>query len=252
MNSARKNALITGGASGIGRSICLRLARDGADVAIFDIDPAGAREVAQDCVAFGRKAFAFEVDVADRGRVDDAVARVHEELGPIHILVNNAGIAEYAPILRMTDGQWNRMMAVHLDGTFNCTRAVVEDMVDEGWGRIVAIASLAGLSGVVGLAHYYAAKEGVIGFTKALAQELGPKGITANAIAPGLIETPMLRHVIPNQELLRDFKATFVGRTAVRRAGTPEDIAAACAYVVSDEASYFTGQVLSPNGGIYS
>ena len=250
MNSPRKNALVTGGASGIGRSTCLRLARDGAEVAIFDIDLAAAREVAQQCAAFGHRAFAFEVDVADRRRVEDAVERVHQDLGPIHILVNSAGIAEYAPILRMTEAQWDRMIAVHLKGTFNCIKAVLEDMIEERWGRIVTLTARAGLSGVVGLAHYYAAKEGMIGFTKALAQELGPKGITVNAIAPGLIETPILRHAIPNQDLLQDFKATLVARTAVRRAGTPEDIAAACAYVVSDEASYFTGQVLSPNGGI--
>jgi 2-hydroxycyclohexanecarboxyl-CoA dehydrogenase len=250
--SSIKTALITGGGSGIGRGLCLRLAQDGIDVAIFDIDFAAARNVAQECGVLGRRAFAFELDVAERSRVNATMARVHQELGPVHILVNNAGIAEYAPILRMTEGQWDRMIAVHLKGTFNCTTAVVQDMIDANWGRIVNITARAGLSGVVGLAHYYSAKEGVIGFTKALAQELGPKGITVNAIAPGLIETPMLRQAIPNQELLRSFKATLVGRTAVRRAGTPEDIAAACAYVVSDEASYFTGQVISPNGGIFS
>jgi 2-hydroxycyclohexanecarboxyl-CoA dehydrogenase len=247
-----KNALVTGGASGIGRSICLRLASDGANVVIFDVDYAGAQEVANESRARGRKASAFKVDVADGNQVNSALLEVHRALGLIHILVNSAGVAEYVPIQRMDEGKWDRMIAVHLKGTFNCTKAVVKDMITAKWGRIVNIASLAGLTGVIGLTHYSAAKAGIIGFTKALALELGSKGITANAIAPGLVETSILKKAIPHEGFLSQFTAAVIERTPIRRAGTPEDIASACSYLVSDEASFVTGQVLSPNGGIYT
>jgi NAD(P)-dependent dehydrogenase (short-subunit alcohol dehydrogenase family) len=252
MNRDVKNALVTGGASGIGRGICLRLARDGVNVIILDIDHQGAREVAEECRALGRKSLAFDVDVAEGSQINSALAEVHRRIGAIHILVNSAGIAEYVPIARLDEQRWNRMIDVHLKGTFNCTKAVLKEMTAVRWGRIVNITSLAGLTGVVGMTHYSAAKAGIIGFTKALAQELGPKGITVNAIAPGLVETAILRKSIPNEGRLEDFRSAVVGRTPVGRAGTPQDIASACAYLVSEEASFLTGQVLSPNGGLYT
>jgi len=245
MSLGGRSAVVTGGASGIGRSICLRLARDGADVAIFDVDAAGARAVAREAAALGRRTLAVEVDVASAASVEAGVARVHAELGPVHILVNDAGIAEFVPLLQMTEAQWDRMIAVHLKGTFNCTRALLPDMTAAGWGRIVNVSSVGGLRGGIALTHYAAAKAGVIGFTKALAQEVGPRGVTVNAIAPGLIDTPLLRRSgVPDQIL--QFAVT---QAPARRLGVPEDIAAACAYLVSEEASFFTGQVMSPNGG---
>jgi NAD(P)-dependent dehydrogenase (short-subunit alcohol dehydrogenase family) len=252
MSLAGKNAVVTGGASGIGRGICLRLARDGANVAILDLDVAGAEKVAAEVTAVGRKALACQVDVVNRAQVDAAVERVRKELGPIHILVNDAGIGEFVPLAQMSEEQWDRMIAIHLKGTFNCTKAVVQDMLDAKWGRVVSISSVAGLGGGMGLVHYSAAKAGIIGFTKALAQELGPIGITVNAIAPGLIDTPIIRKSQLPEEQVRGVIETVVGRTPVRRIGVPDDIAAACAYLVSEEASFFTGQVVSPNGGLYT
>ena len=246
MGISGRNAVVTGGASGIGRVIALRLARDGADVALLDVDPAGARAVAGEITALGRRAITVEADVASTASVGTAVERVHRELGPGHILVNDAGIAGFVPFLEMSEAEWDRMIAVHLKGTFNCTRAFLPDMAGTRWGRIVNVASVAGLNGGgPGLAHYAAAKAGIIGFTKSVASEVGPLGITVNAIAPGLIDTPLLdRSGMPAA-----IRRAVVERTPARRMGTPEDVAAACAFLVSQEASFVTGQVLSPNGG---
>jgi 2-hydroxycyclohexanecarboxyl-CoA dehydrogenase len=186
--------------------------------------------------------------VADGAAVRAAAERARAAFGPVHIMVNVAGIGAFVPLLDMTDVEWHRMIAVHLTGTFNCTRAALPDMLAARWGRIVNTASVAGLSGGgPGLSHYAAAKGGVIAFTKALAHELGPSGITANCLAPGLIETPMITSSLVTAEL----RATATAGAPVRRIGTPEDIAAACAFLVSDESSFFTGQVMSPNGGRY-
>lgn len=243
-----KIALVTGGASGIGRGICARLAGDGADVAIFDLDRAGAQQTAHEVIALGRRALVVTVDVASPGDVAAALEDVHAELGPVHILVNDAGICTFVPLLQMSVEQWERMLAVHLTGAFLCSRAVLPDMLQAGWGRIVNLASVAGLNGGgAGLTHYAAAKGGVIGFTKALAHEVGPGGVTVNAVAPGLVDTPMVRKSGISDEMVRQ----TLQRTPVRRVGAPADIAAACAYLVSEEAGFLTGQVISPNGGTY-
>lgn len=248
MGLTGRSAVVTGGASGIGRSIALRLARDGADVAILDLDVAAAEEVARQVVSGGRRAIAAQADVASGPSVGAALDRVRGELGPIHVLVNDAGIAGFVPLLQMTEEQWDRLIAVHLKGTFNCTRALLPGMIDARWGRVVNIASVAGLNGGgPGLTHYAAAKAGIIGFTKALALEVAAFGVTVNAIAPGLVETPLLAKSGMPQEV-RD---RVVQQMPVRRIGTPDDIAAACAYLASEEASFFTGQVMSPNGGGY-
>src|SRR6266851_974074 len=251
MSLSGRNAVVTGGASGIGRGICLRLAREGANVAILDLNLAGAEKVAAEITALGRKAVACQVDVVNRAQVDAAIERVHKELGPVQILVNDAGIGKFVLLTEMNEAAWDEMIAIHLKGTFNCTKAVVQDMVNAKWGRIVSISSTAGLEGAAGLVHYSAAKAGIGGFTKALAQELGPMGITVNAIAPGLIDTPIIRKSQLPEEQIRGWIETIVGRTPVRRVGAPDDIAAACAYLASEEASFFTGQVMSPNGGMY-
>jgi 2-hydroxycyclohexanecarboxyl-CoA dehydrogenase len=248
MTTAKRVALVTGGASGIGRSICLRLARDGVAVAALDLNHPAAEATAAAIVAAGGQAMAVVADVADATAVRAAVDRVHAGLGPVHVMVNVAGIGAFVPLIDMTDDEWNRMIAVHLTGTFNCTRAVLPDMLATGWGRIVNTASVAGLNGGgPGLSHYAAAKGGIIAFSKALAHELGPSGITVNCLAPGLVDTPLIRSSLVTAEL----RARAVEGAPVRRIGTPDDIAAACAFLVSDESSFCTGQVISPNGGRY-
>jgi len=246
MGLAGKNAVVTGGASGIGRGGALRLARDGADVAVLDLDARRGEEVTREIEKLGRRAVVVETDVSSSASVARAVERVGRDLGRVQILVNDAGIGGLQPFLQMTEAEWDRYLGVHLKGTFNCTRALAQGMVDSGWGRIVNVASTAGLNGAgPGLTHYSAAKGGIIAFTKALAYEMGPFGVTVNAIAPGMIDTPMSRQS-PDPEML--FKKTSE-RTPIRRVGTPDDIAGACAYLVSEEAGFVTGQVLSPNGG---
>jgi 2-hydroxycyclohexanecarboxyl-CoA dehydrogenase len=240
-------ALVTGGGSGIGRAIALRLARDGADDALLDRDAAAAAAAADEVRALGRPAIAVTADVADAASVTSAVDAARRALGPIRVLVNAAGISGFAPLVDMTDAQWDGMIGVHLRGTFLCTRAALPDMLAAGGGRVVNISSVGGLRGGPMLTHYAAAKAGVIGFTKALAIEVGGRGVTVNAIAPGLVDTPMLRA----SGLSEAVKEQSMRQTPVGRLGTPDDIAAACAYLVSDEASWFTGQVLSPNGGAH-
>src|SRR5262245_20828738 len=251
MSLSGKNAVVTGGASGIGRGVVLRLARDGANVAIFDLNLAGAEKVAAEVRALGRKALACQVDVVHCPQIDAAAAQTRKELGPIRILVNDAGIGNFILLAQMTEAQWDQMLAIHLKGTFNCTKAVVQDMVDAKWGRIVNISSTAGLGGAPGLTHYSAAKAALIGFSKGLSQELGPLRITVNAIAPGLIETPILQKDGRITARMQKFIDITKQRAPVRRNGVPDDIASACAYLVSEDASFFTGQVVSPNGGMY-
>jgi len=244
-----KVAVVTGGGSGIGRATCLALARAGRDVAVADVNAAGAEATAGMVLGLGPRAVAVELDVSSAASVAAGVERVRQELGPVAILVNVAGIGEFAPLMQMTEAQWDRMLAVHLKGTFNTTRACVPDMIAAGWGRIVNVASVAGLNGGgPGLSHYAAAKAGIIGFTRAIAQELGPMGITVNAVAPGLIDTPMIRTAGAPDSLYD----AVVKRTPVRRLGQPEDIAVAATFLASDEAGFTTGQVLSPNGGVHT
>lgn len=251
MSLVGKNAVVTGGASGIGRGICLRLAREGANVAILDLNLAGAEAVAAEVAGLGTKSIACKADVANRAQVNAAIEQVRTALGPIQILVNDAGIGKFVLLSEMSEEAWDEMIGIHLKGTFNCTKAVVQDMVDAKWGRVVNISSTAGLGGAAGLVHYSAAKAGIIGFTKGLAAELGPLGITVNAIAPGLIDTPILLKGGVLSGRMQKFIQQTANRAPVRRNGVPDDIAAACAYLVSEDASFFTGQVVSPNGGMY-
>ena len=252
MSLAGRTAVVTGGASGIGRGIVLRLAREGANIAIFDLNLAGAENVVDEVRVQGRKALACHVDVTNRAQIDTAVQLVRKELGPIHILVNDAGIGNFIPLSEMTEAQWDQMIAIHLKGTFSCTKACVPDMIAGQWGPLVNISSVEGLGGAAGLTHYSAAKAGIIGFTKALAQELGPMGITVNAIAPGLIDTPILLKDGRISGRMQKFIELTTQRSPVRRVGAPDDIAAACAYLTSPDASFMTGQVVSPNGGIHT
>ncbi|KPM51354.1 short-chain dehydrogenase [Frankia sp. CcI49] len=243
-----KVAVVTGGASGIGRSCALRLARDGARVAVLDLNEGDAKQVVAEIEAEGGTAHALAVDVADRASVDQALAQTREHLGPVTILVNSAGKTGYHRFIDMSLESWTSILTVNLTGTFHCCQSALPDMIEAGWGRIVNISSSSAQGGQPYMAHYVASKAGVIGFTKALALELGPSGITVNTIPPGFVDTPMLRL----SEQKGRFGATVdehAARTPVRRVGRPEDISAACAFLVSEEAGYITGQIIGVNGG---
>jgi NAD(P)-dependent dehydrogenase (short-subunit alcohol dehydrogenase family) len=246
--SPERTAIVTGGGSGIGLAIGERLASEGSAVAIFDRDGSSAEAAAAKIVASGGTALGLTVDVTRRSEIDTGVADVRARLGPPTILVNNAGLQGFDPFLSIDADQWDRIIAVNLGGTFNCCQAVVPDMIEAGWGRIVNISSSSAQGGQPLMTHYVASKAGVIGFTKALALELGPKGITVNTIPPGFIDTPMLR-ASERQGFLGKGVEHIASQVPVRRAGRPEDIAAACAFLVRDEAGYITGQVVGVNGG---
>ncbi len=247
--TARRTAIVTGAGSGIGRAIAHRLAEDGHAVAVLDLDGAAAEAAVRELRQKGHEAMApGSVDVSDRAHVNDAVQRVRDALGPVLVLVNNAGLPGFTPFLKITDEEWDRILAVNLNGPFYCTQAVLPDMIDAGWGRIVNISSSSAQGGQQYMAHYVSSKAGLIGLTKALALEFGPKGITVNTIPPGFVDTPMLR-ASEERGLLGGSVDRIAEATPVRRAGRPDDIAAACAFLVSDDAAYITGQVIGVNGG---
>ncbi|PPJ13238.1 short-chain dehydrogenase [Nocardia nova] len=241
-----RTVIVTGGASGIGGAIARRLAADGSPVAVFDVDGAAADLAAREIGEAGGKAIGVAVDVSDRAAIDTGVQRVRAELGRPSILVNSAGITTSGPFLDITAQQWARVLAVNLTGTFDCCQAVLPDMVEQGWGRIVNISSSSVHSGAAGMAAYVSSKSGVLGLTKVLALEFARKGITVNTIPPGFIDTPMMRATAERGfiDVGKQIDATPVGRI-----GLPEDIAAACAFLVSEEAGYITGQVIGVNGG---
>jgi NAD(P)-dependent dehydrogenase (short-subunit alcohol dehydrogenase family) len=244
-----QTAVVTGGGSGIGRAIAHRLAEDGFAVAVLDLSTEAAERVAEEASQKGNRAVAFGgVDVSDRAQVNAAMQRVRDTLGPVLVLVNNAGLTGFKEFLKITDESWDRIIAVNLNGPFYCTQAAVPDMIDAGWGRIVNISSSSAQSGQQYMTHYVASKAGLIGMTKSLALELGPQGITVNTIPPGFVDTPMLR-TAEQRGLLGGTVEHHADLTPVRRPGKPEDIAAACAFLVSEEAGYITGQVIGVNGG---
>ncbi|WP_036501508.1 MULTISPECIES: SDR family NAD(P)-dependent oxidoreductase [Nocardia] len=241
-----RTAIVTGGASGIGGAIARRLAADGSPVAVFDLDGAAADRAAREIGESGGKAIGVAVDVSDRGAIDAGVRRVRDELGRPAILVNSAGITTSGPFLDITAQQWAQVLAVNLTGTFDCCQAVLPDMVEQGWGRIVNISSSSVHSGAAGMAAYVSSKSGVLGLTKVLALEFARKGVTVNTIPPGFIDTPMMRATADRGFIDVDKQ---IDATPVGRIGLPEDIAAACAFLVSEEAGYITGQVIGVNGG---
>jgi NAD(P)-dependent dehydrogenase (short-subunit alcohol dehydrogenase family) len=248
-SSIQKVAVVTGGASGIGLAISERLARDGAKVAIFDLNGDDAAKEAAEIAADGGTAVGLAVDVSDRDAVERAVAEVHGRFGPVTILVNNAGKEGFARFLDITTDKWNELLAVNLTGTFHCCQVVLPDMIEAGWGRIVNISSSSTHGGQPYMTHYVASKSGMVGLTKSLALEFGPEGITVNTIPPGFIDTPMTRRNDAKGRLGPGGMEEAAARTPVRRAGLPEDIANACAFLVSDEAGYITGQIIGVNGG---
>ena len=240
--------MVTGGASGIGLAVARRLARDGVRVAIADLNGEAARAEADKLTAEGATALGVVLDVADRAAVEHGFDEVRQTLGPVAILVNSAGKEGYRRFLNISVEKWEELLRINLTGTFHCCQVAVPDMIAAGWGRVVNISSSSAQSGQPLMTHYVASKAGVIGFSKALALELGPEGITVNTIPPGFIDTPMLRRS-EERGLLGDSVDFHAAQTPVRRPGTPEDIAAATAFLVSDEAGYITGQVFGVNGG---
>jgi 3-oxoacyl-[acyl-carrier protein] reductase len=237
-------AIVTGGGQGIGRAIALRFAREGAKVVVLDVVAETANGVVGDIKRAGGQALAVICDVTQRDQVERAVTTVINTYGQIDILCNNAGITRDARLVKMTEDEFDAVINVNLKGVFNLTQAVVPHMVERGYGRIISTSSIVGLYGNFGQTNYVATKAGVIGMTRVWARELGPKGITVNAIAPGFIATDMVK-TVPQKVL-----DTFTERTPVRRLGEPEDIAYAYLMLASEEASFINGVVLSVDGGL--
>lgn len=261
-----KVAAVTGGGAGIGEAICKRFAAEGATVAALDISLASAQRTI-DAIGGG---LALETDVSDSARVDDAISTLERELGPLDVFVNNAGavgldhVGRVTPLLerqreemaagrvqtpldalvRLSDEEWRQLLSVHLDGTFYCTRAAARSMAPRRTGVIVNMASICGIEGCTGHPHYSAAKAGILGFTRSVAKELIIQGIRVNAVAPGFVDTRRLKGALDAG------RQAAVANTPAGRLGTPEEIAATVAFLASEDAAYFVGATLSPNGGI--
>jgi 3-oxoacyl-[acyl-carrier protein] reductase len=238
-----KKALVTGGARGIGGAIATAFAREGADVAVLDLklDAAEARTAA--LAAFGVKTFAVAADVSDEAQVEAAVKKAEAALGQIDILVNNAGIDTTSVVAEMSTAMWDQMMAVNLRSVFLCTRAVLKPMISRKFGRIINIASQLGHKGAPEMAHYAAAKAGVIGFTRSLAYEVARDGITVNAICPGPIETELFK------ALPEEWKKRKLSELPIGRAGHVDEIAPTAVLLASEEGAYYIGATMNPNGG---
>jgi 3-oxoacyl-[acyl-carrier protein] reductase len=236
-------AIVTGSGRGIGREIALTLAREGAKVVVSDITD-DVYKTAREVEALGSEALAMKCDVTNPSDVEGMVKATIEKFGRIDILVNNAGIYPFKPFIEMTEQDWDRVISVNLKGTFNCTKAVVHRMIEQKYGKIINISSIAGsVVGFTQLAHYCASKAGVLGFTRALALELAPYGINVNAIAPGVIETP------GTTSLGKETLESFAKMIPQGRVGKPEDIAKLVVFLASDDSSYITGQLMVCDGG---
>lgn len=237
-------AIVTGAAQGIGRAIAETLAQAGADIVVGDIDPGRSLETVNVVEKLGRRALNVKVNVAEADDTKAMVEQVLKAWGKVDILVNNAGITRDGLLLRMKEEDWNLVLQVNLNGTFNCTKAVLQAMTKQRYGRIVNIASIVGVMGNAGQANYAASKAAVIGFTKTVGREYASRNVTVNAVAPGFIDTAMT-HGLP-----ADVKETLQKQIPLGRLGTPADIAAAVRFLVSEEAAYITGHVLHVNGGM--
>lgn len=242
MSLAGRVAIVTGASRGIGRAIALELARSGASVACLSSKPGGCDKVVQE---IGKdRAADFACDNADASAIEATVEGVVERFGTVHILVNNAGVARDTLLLRMSVEAWDEVMNVNLRAAFLFTRSCTRYMMKERWGRIVNLSSIVGLHGQAGQANYAASKAGLIGFTKSVAKELGSRGITCNAIAPGFIETDM------TQALPQEMREHVVKTAPLGRLGTPEDVARVVRFLASDDSGYITGQTVVVDGGL--
>jgi 2-hydroxycyclohexanecarboxyl-CoA dehydrogenase len=242
-----KTALVTGAAAGIGRACALRLAREGLQVGVLDLDLEGAQRVVGEIEAAGGKGLALQASVADRAQLTAAVTKLRQTLGPVTVLVNNAGITGTTPFKEITDADWDRMLEINLKGTFIVTQVVLPDMEAAKWGRIVNISSSSAQTGAVGMASYSASKGAMITLTRTLAQELGPLGITVNNIPPGTV-----MQTVMSEARAAQFPGSIerlIPNIPVRRTGVPDDIANACAWLCSEASGYVTGQTIGVNGG---
>jgi len=245
MDLSDKVAIVTGSGQGIGQAIALKLGEAGATVVVNDISAETAvEEVTEEIRKMGRESMTVLADVSVSPDVDKMIETTVDTYGKVDILVNNAGITRDQLLLRMTDEDWDKVLTVNLKSVFLCTRAVLRHMVRQRWGRIISIASIVGLIGNAGQANYASAKAGIIGFTRTVAKEVGSRGVTANAVAPGFIDTAM------TQQLPQERKDELMSRVLLGYLGTPRDVAEAVAFLASDEARYITGQVLVVDGGI--
>ena len=242
MNLNDKVAIVTGSARGIGKAIALKLAEAGAAVVVSDI--VEAEPVAEEIRASGRQSLAITADVSSREDVAGLIDRTIATFGKVDILVNNAGITRDQLLMRMSDEDWDSVLSVDLKSAFLCSRAVLRHMVKQRWGRIISISSIVGITGNAGQANYAAAKAGIIGLTKSIAREVASRGITANAIAPGFIDTEM------TQKLTEEQRQSAQKKIPAGYLGSPRDVAEAVAFLASEEARYITGQVLSVDGGL--
>lgn len=238
-------ALVTGGSRGIGRAVALGLAARGNRVAInYAGNAEAASQVLDEILATGAQAIAVQADVGDPGEVDRLFSEVSDQLGPVEILVNNAGVTRDGLVLRMDVADWDQVMITNLRSVFLCSKAALRPMVRSKWGRIISISSVAGLAGNAGQTNYAASKAGVVGFTKSVAKEVGSRGITANAVAPGFIDTDM------TNDLSDDIREAASASIAVGRFGLPREVASVVGYLASDDAAYVTGQVIVVDGGM--
>jgi len=238
-------ALVTGGSRGIGRAIAARLAADGHRVVVnFSSSPEAAASVVEEIRSAGGEAVAVAADVSDADAVANLMGQVGEEFGPVEILVNNAGVTRDGLLARMGSDDWDRVMEVNLRSVYLCTKAALRGMLKNRWGRIISIGSVSGLAGNPGQANYAASKAAIVGFTKSIAKEVGSRGITANVVAPGFIESDM------TAALGESALEAAIGATAIGRLGRPEDIAGAVGYLAGDEAGFVTGQVIVVDGGL--
>ncbi|MDP7620725.1 MAG: 3-oxoacyl-[acyl-carrier-protein] reductase [SAR324 cluster bacterium] len=244
MNFEGQTALITGAGRGIGKTIALKLAVSGADTILVDMSPE-MDDVRKEIEGMNRKCLTFQVDVTDLEAIYAMVNNVIEELGEIHILVNNAGITQDNLFMRMKPEQWSKVIDVNLNGVFNVTKAVIRSMVKQRYGKIINISSVVGFSGNPGQVNYSSTKSALVGFTKSLAREVGARGVTVNAVAPGFIDTAMTQALNESQQ------EVILQQIPLGRMGDAEDIANAVAFLASKEASYITGTILHVNGGMY-
>ena len=244
MNFEGQAALITGAGRGIGKTIALKLAVSGADTILVDMSPE-MDDVRKEIEGMNRKCLTFQVDVTDLEAIYAMVNNIIEELGEIHILVNNAGITQDNLFMRMKPEQWSKVIDVNLNGVFNVTKAVIRSMVKQRYGKIINISSVVGFSGNPGQVNYSSTKSALVGFTKSLAREVGTRGVTVNAVAPGFIDTAMTKALNESQQ------EAILQQIPLGRMGDAGDIANAVAFLASKEASYITGTVLHVNGGMY-
>ena len=244
MNFEGQAALITGAGRGIGKTIALKLAVSGVDIILVDMSPE-MDDVRKEIEGMNRKCLTFQVDVTDLEAIYAMVNNIIEELGEIHILVNNAGITQDNLFMRMKPEQWSKVIDVNLNGVFNVTKAVIRSMVKQRYGKIINISSVVGFSGNPGQVNYSSTKSALVGFTKSLAREVGTRGVTVNAVAPGFIDTAMTQALSESQQ------EAILQQIPLGRMGDAGDIANAVAFLASKEASYITGTVLHVNGGMY-